>query len=102
MRLAVAHGRVAAIQLIPYGESQTLMLAVSRPWTVRMLGSFRRHARGRPQGADNYLMLGCFERMLYPEVSRAAQRLSTRNLRPAADEPARPPRRLALRPRSVP
>ena len=51
------------------------MLAVSRPWTVRMLGLFRRHARGRPAGADGYLMLGCFERMLYPEVSRAAQRL---------------------------
>ena len=55
--------------------AQTLMLAVSRPWTVRMLGLFRRHARGRPPGADGYLMLGCFERMLYPEVSRAAQRL---------------------------
>ena len=27
IRLAVAHGRVAAIQLIPYGESQTLLLA---------------------------------------------------------------------------
>ncbi|HET7363118.1 MAG TPA: phosphate regulon sensor histidine kinase PhoR [Burkholderiales bacterium] len=27
VRLAVAHGRVAAIQLIPYGESQTLLLA---------------------------------------------------------------------------
>ena len=54
---------------------QALMLAVSRPWMVRMLGSFRRHARGRPPGADGYLMLGCFERMLYPEVSRAARRL---------------------------
>src|SRR5581483_1740872 len=27
VRLEVAHGRVAAIQLIPYGESQTLLLA---------------------------------------------------------------------------
>jgi two-component system phosphate regulon sensor histidine kinase PhoR len=27
VRLGVAHGRVAAIQLIPYGESQTLLLA---------------------------------------------------------------------------
>jgi len=27
VRLAVAHGRVAALQLIPYGESQTLLLA---------------------------------------------------------------------------
>jgi glycolate oxidase iron-sulfur subunit len=49
------------------------MLAVSRPWRVRMLGLFRRHARKQPSGADCYLMLGCFERMLYPEVSRAAQ-----------------------------
>lgn len=51
-----------------------LLFAVGRVWRVRVLGWLRRHARGRrtgPDGAPN-LMLGCFERGLFPAVSRAA------------------------------
>ncbi len=55
--------------------AQALMLAVARTPVVRMLGLPRRHARSARAGADTYLMLGCFERALYPSVSRAARRL---------------------------
>jgi glycolate oxidase iron-sulfur subunit len=55
--------------------AQALMLAVSRQAVLRLMGLPRRHAR-TPRGvADTYLMLGCFERALYPRVSRAARRL---------------------------
>lgn len=55
--------------------AQALMLAVSRAPVVRALGLARRHARTARRNADAYLMLGCFERALYPRVSRAAHRL---------------------------
>jgi glycolate oxidase iron-sulfur subunit len=68
-----------------------LLLAVARPWRVRLLGLSRRHARerdprfvrsarwpyitrARPEGPS--LMLGCFERALFPRVSRSAVRVS--------------------------
>lgn len=64
---------------------RALLLAVAHRWRVRLMG-FRRHAgwwRTRttktsatidgPPAAS--LMLGCFERALYPAVSRAALRL---------------------------
>ena len=54
--------------------AQALMLAVSRTSVVRALGLPRRHAR-TAQSADVHLMLGCFERALYPGVSRAVRRL---------------------------
>jgi glycolate oxidase iron-sulfur subunit len=55
--------------------AQLLMLAVSRTALLRAMGLLRRHA-STPRGpAETYLMLGCFERALYPRVSRAARRL---------------------------
>jgi glycolate oxidase iron-sulfur subunit len=55
--------------------AQLLMLAVSRRPFVRALGLPRRHARTSRTPGGDYLMLGCFERALYPEVSRAVLRL---------------------------
>lgn len=55
--------------------ARLLMLAVSRTAFVRTMGLVRRHARTRRGDADAYLMLGCFERALFPRVSRAARRL---------------------------
>lgn len=55
--------------------ARLLMAAVSRPAFVRAMGLVRRPARTRRPDAQTYLMLGCFERALYPDVSRAAARL---------------------------
>jgi glycolate oxidase iron-sulfur subunit len=52
-----------------------LMLVVSRRPLLRALGLVRRHARTPAVRASEYLMLGCFERALYPSVSRAVRRL---------------------------
>ena len=63
--------------------ARVLTNVVVRNWLVRRLGTFRRHARTAvtsPQGP--HLMLGCFERALFPGVSRAARRL-----RPELDAP---------------
>jgi glycolate oxidase iron-sulfur subunit len=60
-----------------------LLWAVDARWRVRVMGLFRRHARGRGTG-DATLMLGCFERALYPRVSRAA-----RELDPSLSAPSR-------------
>jgi len=51
-----------------------LLLATNRRWRVRALGLFRRHARRR-SGSGPHLMLGCFERALFPHVSRQAAAL---------------------------
>jgi glycolate oxidase iron-sulfur subunit len=51
-----------------------LLWAVDRPWRVRALGLMRRHARApHDTAAAASLMLGCFERALYPRVSRSAR-----------------------------
>jgi len=53
-----------------------LLWAVDAPARVRLMGVPRRHAKGageRPASAS--LMLGCFERVLYPRVSRSARKL---------------------------
>ena len=56
---------------------KALLWAVDRPSRVRALGLPRRHAHAtrRARGGP-HLMLGCFERALYPEVSRSASRLA--------------------------
>jgi glycolate oxidase iron-sulfur subunit len=54
---------------------RALLWAVDRRWRVRLMGLPRRHARKHGDGAPASLMLGCFERAMYPAVSRAAQRL---------------------------
>jgi glycolate oxidase iron-sulfur subunit len=51
-----------------------LLWGANRPWRLRAMGLVRRHARGR--GGDGpQLMLGCYERALFPSVSRAARAL---------------------------
>jgi glycolate oxidase iron-sulfur subunit len=55
--------------------AQLLMTAVSRTAFVRAMGLLRRHAKTSRRRADAYLMLGCFERALFPAVSQAARRL---------------------------
>jgi glycolate oxidase iron-sulfur subunit len=70
---------------------RALLWAVDRRWRVRLMGLVRRHAgrSRRAAGADSdggepvSLMLGCFERALYPKVSRSAQRLAPELSAPA-------------------
>jgi glycolate oxidase iron-sulfur subunit len=49
---------------------RALTLAVSQEWPFRLLGRLRGAAR-TSAGTGPSLMLGCFERVLFPEVSRA-------------------------------
>jgi glycolate dehydrogenase iron-sulfur subunit len=61
-----------------------LLWAVSSTRRVRALGSVRRHAgRARQAPGPVNLMLGCFERALYPRVSRAARELAPELAAPA-------------------
>ena len=61
-----------------------LMWAVGSPRRVRAMGIARRHAgRGRDAPGPVNLMLGCFERVLYPRVSRAARELAPELVAPA-------------------
>jgi glycolate oxidase iron-sulfur subunit len=61
-----------------------LLWAVDSPRRVRAMGIVRRHAgRGEAPGPVN-LMLGCFERVLYPRVSRDARKLAGELAAPAA------------------
>jgi glycolate oxidase iron-sulfur subunit len=67
---------------------RALLWAVDRRWRVRLMGLVRRHAgRSRRAGAEGAepvdLMLGCFERAMYPGVSRGAQRLAPELSAPA-------------------
>jgi glycolate dehydrogenase iron-sulfur subunit len=56
--------------------ARALMMVVDRKALVRMIGLVRRPARTRATGAAPVsLMLGCFERGLFPGVSRAVRRL---------------------------
>ncbi|WP_433257120.1 (Fe-S)-binding protein [Streptosporangium sp. CA-135522] len=61
-----------------------LMFAIDSRRRVRLLGLLRRHARTRPASSGPHLMLGCFERALYPKVSRAARRLHPELAAPAS------------------
>ncbi len=47
-----------------------LFLLVKSRWRVRKLGLFSHTARPRSAKSDIHLMLGCFERVLFPHVSR--------------------------------
>jgi glycolate oxidase iron-sulfur subunit len=55
--------------------ARALMLVVDRKPLVRLIGLVRRPARTRTAPAGASLMLGCFERGLFPGVSRAVRRL---------------------------
>jgi glycolate oxidase iron-sulfur subunit len=62
-----------------------LLWAVNSPRRVRAMGVVRRHAgrRSEAPGSVN-LMLGCFERVLYPRVSRDARELAAELAAPVA------------------
>jgi len=73
------HGRRRPFQLWP------LLWAVDSPGRVRAMGLVRRHAgRGSQAAGPVNLMLGCFERVLYPRVSREALKLAPELAVPAA------------------
>jgi glycolate oxidase iron-sulfur subunit len=58
-------------------QLRALTYAVDRTWRVRALGLGRRHARTPKRSGDApHLMLGCFERALYPQVSRSARAIA--------------------------
>ncbi|MEU3274260.1 (Fe-S)-binding protein [Saccharomonospora sp. NPDC006951] len=61
-----------------------LMALVSRSWLLRLQGIVRRHAKTQRGKAAPALLLGCVERGLYPEVSRAARELRPELTAPAA------------------
>ncbi len=62
-----------------------LLWAVNSPRRVRAMGIVRRHAgRGGEAPGPVNLMLGCFERVLYPRVSRDARKLAGELAAPAA------------------
>jgi glycolate oxidase iron-sulfur subunit len=73
------NGRRRPVQLWP------LLWAVDSPRRVRAMGVVRRHAGhgSEPPGPVN-LMLGCFERVLYPRVSRDARKLAPELAAPTA------------------
>jgi glycolate oxidase iron-sulfur subunit len=73
------HGRRRGVKL------RGLLWLVGSKARVRMLGLVRRHAKGGGEAEGAQLMLGCFERGLYPQVSRAAQTLDP-SLRAPADQ----------------
>jgi glycolate oxidase iron-sulfur subunit len=55
--------------------AEVLMLVAQRTPLLRAMGLVRRHARTARVSAQTSLMLGCFERGLYPGVSRAVRTL---------------------------
>jgi glycolate oxidase iron-sulfur subunit len=73
------NGRRRPVQLWP------MLWAVDSPRRVYTMGLVRRHAgrRSEAPGPAN-LMLGCFERVLYPRVSRDARKLARELAAPAA------------------
>jgi glycolate oxidase iron-sulfur subunit len=73
------HGRRRPLRL------RALLWAVDGRWRVRLMGLLRRHAgRSKRAGREPVnLMLGCFERALYPQVSRRAQELAPELSAPA-------------------
>jgi glycolate oxidase iron-sulfur subunit len=73
------NGRRRPVKLWP------MLWAVTSPRRVRAMGIVRRHAgRGREAAGSVNLMLGCFERVLYPRVSRDARKLSPDLAAPSA------------------
>lgn len=49
--------------------------AVRRKWTLRLGAAVVPHARSHSGDSDIRLMLGCFERILFPKVSRSVQQI---------------------------
>ncbi len=55
---------------------KALFQMVSAPWRVRVMSALAPVARKRKTSSEVYLALGCFERRLFPKVSRAVARLA--------------------------
>lgn len=55
--------------------ARLVMLVASAQPLLALFGRLRGAARARREPGTSYLMLGCFERVLFPRVSRAALRL---------------------------
>lgn len=53
-----------------------LLTLVKTQWRVRLIGIFSPMARNRNANEDLHLMLGCFERTLYPKVSRTLSHIA--------------------------
>jgi len=53
-----------------------LVFAAERAWAHRIAGRLRGAARSSAAASQHSLMLGCFERSLFPEVSRSALALA--------------------------
>jgi glycolate oxidase iron-sulfur subunit len=65
-------------------QLRPLLWAVDSPRRVRAMGMVRRHAgRGNETPGPVNLMLGCFERVLYPQVGRDARQLAPELAAPA-------------------
>lgn len=54
---------------------KALFQMVSAPWRVRLMSALSPTARSRNTSSDLHLALGCFERRLFPKVSRAVAKL---------------------------
>ena len=53
-----------------------LLALVKTQWRVRLIGVFSPTGRKRKANEDLHLMLGCFERRLFPKVSRTLSRIA--------------------------
>lgn len=53
-----------------------LLTLVKTQWRVRFIGIFSPMARNRKANEDLHLMLGCFERTLFPKVSRTLSQIA--------------------------
>ena len=54
---------------------KALFQMVNSPWRVRLMSALSPTARARKSSSDVHLALGCFERRLFPKVSRAVAKL---------------------------
>jgi glycolate oxidase iron-sulfur subunit len=55
---------------------RALFMAVQSQWRIRMLGLLSPIAHSRKADPDLHLMLGCFERGLFPKVSRSVSKIA--------------------------
>lgn len=55
---------------------RALLTLVKTQWRVRLIGVFSPTAHRRKASKDVHLMLGCFERRLFPKVSRALSKIA--------------------------
>lgn len=53
-----------------------LLTLVKTQWRVRLIGAFSPTAHRRDANKDLHLMLGCFERSLFPKVSRTLSKIA--------------------------